>query len=100
MLHLLFIMLRVSTRVAQFVQLQIRNRDQQRNLQFWNGKMYFMMRDSKTSSTSGKDSCTPAFLSSQVSSILLKLLEGGLQEAEAVLVSVVYGGEVMELQRT
>ena len=100
MLHLLFIMLRVSTRVAQFVQLQIRNGDQQRNLQFWNGKMYFMMRDSKTSSTSGKDSCTPAFLSSQVSSILLKLLEGGLQEAEAVLVSVVYGGEVMELHRT
>ena len=99
-LHLLFITLGVSTRVAQFVRLQIRNGDRQRNLQFWNGEMYFVTRDNKTSSTSGKDSCTPSFPPSQVSAILLELLGGGLREAEAILTGVVYGDEAMELHRT
>ena len=99
-LHLLFITLGVSTRVAQFVRLQIRNGDRQRNLQFWNGEMYFVTRDGKTSSTSGKDSCAPSFPPSQVSSILLELLGGGLREAEAILAGIVYGGEAMELHRT
>ena len=48
------------------------------NLQFWNGEMYFVTRDGKTSSTSRKDSCAPSFPPSQVSSILLELLGGGL----------------------
>ena len=99
-LHLLFITLGISTRVAQFIRLQIRNGDRQRNLQFWNGEMYFMTRDGKTSNASGKDSCTPSFPPSQVSSILLELIGGGLREAEAILVGVVYGDEAMELHRT
>ncbi|KAG6371342.1 hypothetical protein JVT61DRAFT_9538 [Boletus reticuloceps] len=79
MLHLLFITLGISTQVAQFVRLQVRNGNQQSNLQFWNGEMYFSTRDGKTSSTSGKDSCIPSFLPSQVASILLELIGGGLR---------------------
>ena len=99
-LHLLFITLGISTQMAQFIQLQIRNRDRQRNLQFWNGEMYFMTRDGKMSNASGKDSCTPSFPPSQVSSILLELIGGGLWEAEAILVGVMYRDKAMELHRT
>ena len=62
--------------------------------------MYFMMRNSKTSNVSGKDSCMPLFPLSQVSSILLKLIRGGLWEAEVILVDVVYKDKAIELHRT
>ena len=98
-LHALFMTLGVSTRVAQFLRTQIRNGDRQRNVQFRNGEMFFMTRDSKTSNAAGRDSCIPSFPPSQVSQLLLELIGGGLREAEALLVGVAYGAEARENHR-
>lgn len=99
-LHVLFITTGVSTRASQFLRTQIRNGDRQRNVQFRNGEMFFLTRDSKTSNAAGRDSCIPSFPPPQVSKILLELIGGGLREAEALLVGVAYGAEAMEMHRT
>ncbi|KAI9568143.1 hypothetical protein HD554DRAFT_2038970 [Boletus coccyginus] len=99
-LHILFITMGVSTRVSQFMRSQIRNGDRQRNVEFRNGEMFFVTRDSKTSSAAGRDSCIPSFPPPQASQLLLEFIGGGLREAEALLVGVVYGAESMELHRS
>jgi hypothetical protein len=98
-LHVLFITAGVSTRVSQFLRTQIRNGDRQRNVQFRNGEMFFLTRDSKMSNAAGRDSCVPSFPPTQVSKALLELIGGGLREAEALLVGVAYGAEAMEMHR-
>jgi len=50
-------------------------------------------------SVAGRDSCTPSFPTLQVSWLLLELIGGRLQKAEALLVGVVYHAELMEMHR-
>ncbi|KIK72313.1 hypothetical protein PAXRUDRAFT_29320, partial [Paxillus rubicundulus Ve08.2h10] len=95
--HMLVITLGISTRVSQFLRMQIRNADRQRNIYFRGAEMFFLSRDGKTSSIEGRDSCAPCFPPAQVSAFLLELLGGGLREAKAHLAGIIYGADATDV---
>ncbi|KAF8425824.1 hypothetical protein L210DRAFT_986547 [Boletus edulis BED1] len=99
-IHALYVGLQLSTRVTQFLQLQIRNADRPRNFVFQGKECMVISRYSKTTNARGKDGCTPAFLAPALTEILLVLLGSGLREAQALLAGVVYGSEARWFYRT
>ncbi|KAH0825830.1 hypothetical protein J3R83DRAFT_7803, partial [Lanmaoa asiatica] len=99
-IHALYVGVHLSTRVAQFLQHQIRNADRPRNLFFQGEEGFFFTRYSKTTHLKGRDSCVPAFLSDPLRELLLVLLGGGFREAQAILAGVEYGEEARWLYRT
>ncbi|KAF8131379.1 hypothetical protein EV363DRAFT_1329892 [Boletus edulis] len=99
-IHVLFIGTQLSTRVAQFLQIQLRNADRPRNLIIQGKEAMFLGRYSKTTHTKGRDNCIPAFLAEPLRDLLLVLLGGGQRETQAILAGVIYGEESRSLYRT
>lgn len=99
-IHALYVGVHLSTRVAQFLQHQIRNADRPRNVMFQGEEGFFLTRYSKTTNMKGKDSCIPAILSEPLKEILLVLLGSGFREAQALLAGVLYGPNARWLYRT
>lgn len=99
LVHALFVGVHLSTRVAQFLQHQLRNVDRPRNLMFQGEEGFFLTRYSKTTNLKGVDSCTPAILSQPLKELLLVLLGSGFREAQAILAGLEHGEEACWLYR-
>jgi hypothetical protein len=100
MYHVLYLTAHIGTRATQFLSIQIRNGDRQRNVFVQGDEMLFISRYSKTTNITDKDSCIPAFLPKPVRRLLLELLGGGLREAESILVGVLHGQSARSIYRT
>lgn len=98
--YALFIGTQLSTRVRQFLQIQLRNADRPRNLIFQGNEAMLLGRYSKTTNMKGRDNCIPAFLAEPLRDLLLVLLGSGQRETQAILAGVIYGEESRSLYRT
>lgn len=99
-IYALFIGTQLSTRVSQFLQIQLRNADRPRNLIFQGNEALLLGRYSKTTNMKGRDNCIPAFLAEPLRDLLLVLLGSGQRESQAILAGVIYGEESRSLYRT
>ncbi|KAG6373608.1 hypothetical protein JVT61DRAFT_6260 [Boletus reticuloceps] len=99
-IHMLFIGTQLSTHVAQFLQIQLRNADWPQNLIIQGKEAMFLGRYSKTTHVKGRDNCIPAFLAGPLRDLLLVLLGGGQRKTQAILAGVIYGEESRSLYRT
>ena len=99
-IYALFIGTQLSTRVRQFLQIQLRNADRPRNLIFQGNEAMLLSRYSKTTNMKGRDNCIPAFLAEPLRDLLLVLLGSGQRETQAILAGVIYGEESRSLYRT
>ncbi|KAG6373144.1 hypothetical protein JVT61DRAFT_6755 [Boletus reticuloceps] len=61
-IHVLYVGLQLSTRVTQFLQLQLQNADRPRNFIFQGKECIVLNRYSKPTNTKGMDGCIPVFL--------------------------------------
>lgn len=98
-IYALFIGTQLSTRVRQFLQIQLRNADRPRNLIFQGNEALLLGRYSKTTNMKGRDNCIPAFLAEPLRDIVLVLLGSGQRETQAILAGVIYGEESRSLYR-
>jgi len=99
-IYALFIGTQLSTRVAQFLHIQLCNADRPRNLIIQGKEAMFLGRYSKTTHTKGRDNCIPAFLAEPLRDLLLVLLGSGQRETQAILAGIIYGEESRWLYRT
>lgn len=99
-IYALYIGTQLSTRVRQFLQIQLCNADRPRNLIFQGKEAMLLGRYSKTTHMKGRDNCIPAFLAEPLRDLLLVLLGSGLREMQAILAGIVYGEESRTLYRT
>ena len=99
-MYALFIGTQLSTRVTQFLQIQLRNADRPRNVIFQGNEAMLLGRYSKTTNMKGRDNCIPAFLAEPLRDLLLVLLCSGQRETQAILAGVIYGEESRSLYRT
>ena len=99
-IYALFIGSQLSTRVRQFLQIQLRNADRPRNLIFQGNEAMLLGRYSKTTNMKGRDNCIPAFLAEPLRDLLLVLLGSGQRETQAILSGVIHGEESRSLYRT
>lgn len=99
-IYALFVGTQLSTRVNQFLQIQLRNADRPRNLIFQGKEALLLGRYSKTTHTKGRDNCIPAFLAEPLRDLMLVLLGSGQRETQAILAGVIYGEEARSLYRT
>lgn len=99
-IYALFIGTQLSTRVSQFLQIQLRNADRPRNLICQGNETLLLGRYSKTTNMKGRDNCIPAFLAEPLRDLLLVLLGSGQRETQAILAGVIYGEESRSLYRT
>lgn len=98
--YALFVGTQLSTRVSQFLQIQLRNADRPRNLVFQGNEAMLLGRYSKTTNVKGRDNCIPAFLAEPLRDLLLVLLASGQRETQAILAGIIYGEESRSLYRT
>lgn len=96
---LLYIIPRISTRLTQFLDMQLSNGDRLRNVMMLYKEMILLSQYDKTTNITSRDICEVSFVPPVLREMVLEVFAGGLRDAEVHLATAAYGPEVGALYR-
>lgn len=91
---LLYLLPRISTRLTQFLDLQLANGDRLRNLMMLYNEMILLSQYDKTTNITSRDICEVSFVPPVLREMVLEVFAGGLRDAEVNLATAAYGPQV------